>query len=103
MSADKKQRETAARLLQGPSPRFQGERAPFIRRIKNALYAAMIVTYAQGMALLAKASEAYEYGLNLETVARIWRGGCIIRAALLEDIRSASSHIKPRSGLCCVP
>ncbi len=57
--------------------------------MKNALYAGMIATYAQGMALLQKASATYAYGLDLEAVARIWRGGCIIRAALLEDIRTA--------------
>ncbi|MGA9175900.1 MAG: NADP-dependent phosphogluconate dehydrogenase [Desulfobacterales bacterium] len=89
MSAYKNQREKAGHMLKGPSPRFEGERNPIIRQIKNALYAAMIITYAQGLALLAKASKTYQYNLNLETVARIWRGGCIIRAALLEDIRSA--------------
>ncbi len=89
MSAYKKQREKAGRKLKGPSPGFEGEREHILHQVKNALYAAMIVTYAQGMALLAKASKTYEYDLNLETVARIWRGGCIIRAALLEDIRSA--------------
>ena len=89
MSAYKNQREKAGHMLKGPSPRFEGERDPIIRRIKNALYAGMIITYAQGLALLAKASKTYQYNLNLETVARIWRGGCIIRAALLEDIRSA--------------
>ena len=57
--------------------------------MKNALYAGMIATYAQGLALLQKASATYDYGLDLEAVARIWRGGCIIRAALLEDIRTA--------------
>jgi len=89
MSAYKKQREKAGHMLKGPSPRFEGERNPIIRQIKNALYAGMIITYAQGLALLAKASKTYQYNLNLETVARIWRGGCIIRAALLEDIRTA--------------
>ncbi|MFZ0484556.1 MAG: NADP-dependent phosphogluconate dehydrogenase [Desulfobacterales bacterium] len=89
MSAYKNQREKAGHMLKGPSPRFEGERNPIIRQIKNALYAAMIITYAQGLVLLAKASKTYQYNLNLETVARIWRGGCIIRAALLEDIRSA--------------
>ena len=89
MSAHKNQREKAGHMLKGPSPRFEGERDPIIRQIKNALYAGMIITYAQGLALLAKASKTYQYNLNLETVARIWRGGCIIRAALLEDIRSA--------------
>jgi len=49
----------------------------------------MIMAYAQGMAVLATASEKFEFGLDLEAVARIWRGGCIIRAALLEDIRQA--------------
>jgi 6-phosphogluconate dehydrogenase len=49
----------------------------------------MIITYAQGLAVLAAASDKFEYHLNLEAVARIWRGGCIIRAALLEDICAA--------------
>ena len=89
MSALKNQREKAGHMLQGPNPRLEGEKNNIIRRIENALYAAMIIIYAQGLALLAKASKTYRYGLNLETVASIWRGGCIIRAALLEDIRSA--------------
>ena len=67
----------------------EGEKDHIIHQIKNALYTAMIITYDQGLALLAKASTTYGYDLNLETVARVWRGGCIIRAALLEDIRSA--------------
>ena len=45
------------------------------------------ISFAQGLALLSAGSNQYEYHLNLEAVARIWRGGCIIRAALLEDIR----------------
>jgi 6-phosphogluconate dehydrogenase len=89
MSQDKNLRQEAGQRLKGPDPRLAGERGPIIEQIKNALYAAMIITYAQGLALLAKASQAYQYNLDLETVARIWRGGCIIRAALLEDIRAA--------------
>ena len=89
MSADKKQREQAGITLKGLSPRFTGERDRILHQLKDALYAAMIITYAQGLALLAKASKAYQYDLNLETVARIWRGGCIIRAAVLEEIRTA--------------
>jgi 6-phosphogluconate dehydrogenase len=89
MSAYKKQREQAGQKLKGPNSRFEGERDHIIHQIKDALYAAMIITYAQGLALLFKASETYQYDLNLETVARIWRGGCIIGAALLEEIRSA--------------
>jgi 6-phosphogluconate dehydrogenase len=49
----------------------------------------MIITFAQGMALLRQASVTYEYDLPLAEVARIWRGGCIIRAALLDDIHAA--------------
>jgi 6-phosphogluconate dehydrogenase len=56
---------------------------------RNALYAATILTYAQGFAQLAEASRAYQYNLDLAAVARIWRGGCIIRSALLEPIRDA--------------
>ena len=56
--------------------------------MKDALHSGMILAYAQGMALLRTASTHYRYGLDLATVARIWRGGCIIRAALLEDILS---------------
>jgi 6-phosphogluconate dehydrogenase len=89
MSAYKKLREKAGQVLKGPKPHFEGKRETFVHQIKNALYAAMIIAYAQGMAMLSQASKTYEYDLDLETVARIWRGGCIIRAALLEHIRSA--------------
>jgi 6-phosphogluconate dehydrogenase len=68
---------------------FEGDREALVKQLKSAIYASMIITYAQGMAQLRKASQVYTYGINLEAVARIWRGGCIIRAALLEDIRAA--------------
>ncbi|OIV40418.1 NADP-dependent phosphogluconate dehydrogenase [Flavobacterium johnsoniae] len=60
-----------------------------IEALKSALYFSIIVTYAQGLAQLHTASKEYNYGLNLETVAKIWRGGCIIRANALEDFRKA--------------
>jgi 6-phosphogluconate dehydrogenase len=83
------QRDAASEIYRRPTPPFSGDRKAFIERLGHSLYAAMIVSYAQGMALLATASEKFEFGLDLEAVARIWRGGCIIRAALLEDIRAA--------------
>ena len=89
LSDYKSERQEASDVLKGPPREFRGDRDRFIDELKNALYAAMIITYAQGFALLTKASESYQYGLDLEAVARIWRGGCIIRAGLLEDIRSA--------------
>jgi 6-phosphogluconate dehydrogenase len=59
----------------------------FIQILGKALYAAQILTYAQGMALLQKASEEYNFDLQLDTIARIWKGGCIIRAKLLDRIQ----------------
>ncbi|MCX8062895.1 MAG: NADP-dependent phosphogluconate dehydrogenase, partial [Anaerolineales bacterium] len=60
-----------------------------IASLKWALYASKICAYAQGLAMLGKAKQAYGYEFDLGEVARIWRGGCIIRARLLEDIRRA--------------
>lgn len=57
--------------------------------LKGALYFSVLVTYAQGLALLTTASKEYNYDINLETVTKIWRGGCIIRATVLEDFRQA--------------
>lgn len=60
-----------------------------VNDIKEALYLAYILTYAQGLQQLTEASKEYNYGLNLEVIAKIWRGGCIIRASFLEEIRQA--------------
>lgn len=62
-----------------------------VKQVESALYFAFLVTYAQGLHLLAEASREKNYGLDLETIARIWRGGCIIRADMLELIRQAYS------------
>jgi 6-phosphogluconate dehydrogenase len=61
----------------------------YIQRLKHALLNSFIVTYAQGMSLLQMASVEKNYNLNLAEIARIWRGGCIIRSALLEEMRRA--------------
>ena len=89
LSALKSERESASKNLKVSTPHFKGDRDAVLTQLKGAMYASMIITYAQGMVQLRAASKVYEYGLNLEDVARIWRGGCIIRAALLEDIRAA--------------
>ena len=94
LSDYKQERKRAAQILSGPSKIFQGNREPFARQLERGLFAAVILTYAQGLELLRQASRKYEYHLDLEAVARIWRGGCIIRAVLLEDIRSAF-HTQP--------
>ena len=89
LSVFAKERELASTIFQRSQRRLTGEHDRFLTQLGRALFAGMIIIYAQGMALLAVASDKYGYHLNLEAVARIWRGGCIIRAALLEDICAA--------------
>jgi 6-phosphogluconate dehydrogenase len=89
MSVLKEERKAANHSFQGPPHHFLPDRDLFTEQLQNALYAGMIITFAQGMALLRQASVTYEYDLPLAEVARIWRGGCIIRAALLDDIHAA--------------
>jgi 6-phosphogluconate dehydrogenase len=89
MSAYHEERGAASRLLHGAHGAFGGDVKAFVQHLENACYAAFVTTYAQGFAMLRRASETYGYKLDLEAVARIWRGGCIIRAGLLEGIRAA--------------
>jgi len=89
LSAYKSERVVASRVLAGPRPAFRGDRAAFVQDVRRALYASKICAYAQGMALLRAASREYGYNLRLAELARIWRGGCIIRARLLGRIREA--------------
>lgn len=86
LSALKDQRVAADKVYHTPS---LGRDKPDEKTLEHALLFAFIVTYAQGMTQLTAASKEYNYNLNLETIAKIWRGGCIIRASLLEDIRKA--------------
>jgi 6-phosphogluconate dehydrogenase len=60
-----------------------------ISALEQAFYFAMVMSYSQGMHMLAKASAEYKYELDLAGIARIWRGGCIIRSSFLEDIYQA--------------
>jgi 6-phosphogluconate dehydrogenase len=89
LSALKGERKAAHQQLQGPDAKFNGDKKELLDALERALYFSMITTYAQGMALLHQASITYKYELKLQDIASIWRGGCIIRAALLDDIRSA--------------
>ena len=89
MTGYKKERVNAAKILKGPDAKLSEDKEKLIGKMESALYFAMITAYAQGMALLRKASDEYNYNLDPEAIARIWRGGCIIRARLLEDIRQA--------------
>ena len=89
LSAYKGERDLAGKAFARTIPTFCSNPGAFLTQLHDALYAGTILTYAQGMAQLRKASETYAYSLNLENIARIWRGGCIIRSRLLEPIRLA--------------
>lgn len=90
ISAFKTERVAASEILQGPENQMiKKDKKTYMRRLKNATIFSFLVTYAQGMSLLQSASKEYEYNLDLEGVATIWRGGCIIRAKMLEDFRKA--------------
>ncbi len=84
-----REREEASQIYPSPSLPLAENAAVFISQLRHALFASMITVYAQGMALLTVASEKFQYQLQLAEIARIWRGGCIIRAALLSDILAA--------------
>lgn len=89
VSALKTERVAASEILTGPAGIIKKDQKTFVRRLKNATLFAFISSYAQGMAMLKEGSEEYGFNLDMEGVARIWRGGCIIRAKLLEDFRRA--------------
>jgi len=89
MSSYKQERVAASKELMGPSAQFTGDAQAFISKVRDALYCSKMCSYAQGMALLSKASETYGFNLNLGESARIWKGGCIIRAGFLNKIKHA--------------
>jgi 6-phosphogluconate dehydrogenase len=90
LSALKPQRMDAARVLTGPQAnKLTVDKNQFIQQLEDALYAARICSYAQGMALIVAGSNEYNWNIDLVACARIWRGGCIIRAKLLEEIMQA--------------
>ena len=89
LSALKSERVAAGTVLHGPAPGFRGDRGKLIRAIEQALYASKITSYAQGLALMRIASGEYKYDLHLGDIAKVWRAGCIIRAAMLGEIMTA--------------
>ena len=89
MSSIKTERTAAAAVLTGPEGKFTGDTQTFVNQVRDALYCSKICSYAQGMALLSAASDAYQYELNLSEISRIWKGGCIIRAGFLNKIKDA--------------
>ncbi len=89
LASMKQERVAAAKLLHGPSAPRHPERKMLIDDVRHALYAAKVCSYAQGMNLLRVASKTYGWDLQLGRIARIWKGGCIIRAQFLGRITAA--------------
>ena len=89
LSAQKDARERAEAVLSGPTGTYDGDRDAFIEDVRQALYASKITSYAQGYVQLDAAAEEFGWELDNGQIALLWRGGCIIRATFLEDIKAA--------------
>ncbi len=89
LSSLKDERVPAARVLARVGSGRQLPRKDVVESLRAAAYASIVVSYAQGFHLLRAASREYGYGIPLAEVARIWKGGCIIRSKLLEPIKQA--------------
>ena len=89
LSAIKEERVAASKVLEGPTPKFEGDKKAFIDDIRKALFAAKIVSYAQGYTLMRAAAKTYGWNLNYGGIALMWRGGCIIRSVFLGKIKDA--------------
>ncbi|UZR30071.1 NADP-dependent phosphogluconate dehydrogenase [Methylococcus mesophilus] len=89
LSALKEERVAASAILQGPEVRREADTAHLVEAVRDALYCAKICAYAQGFQLMAEAQKTYGWQLDFATIARIWRGGCIIRARFLQKITDA--------------
>ena len=96
-------RVEASTLIAGPAPRAQSAEGSTSetrrRQIHDALYAARIVTWAQGIDLMRTASRTHRWDIDLAEVLRVWRGGCIIRSRLLDPLRAALQEDAERSVL----
>ena len=90
LSAQKEERVAASKILEGPKPaKYPGDRAAFLEDLRKALFAAKVVSYAQGYALMRAAAKEYGWNLNYGGIALMWRGGCIIRSVFLGKIKEA--------------
>ena len=103
LSGLKAERVAASKVLPGPAGVLAARKDELIGVARKAFYFGMLACYAQGMALMRKADQEYGFGLNFATIARIWRGGCIIRARMLEGIREAFTRNPDLANLLLAP
>ena len=103
MSAIKEERVAASKVLEGPTPTYDGDRAAMIEEIRQALYASKICSYAQGFQLMKMAAGERGWELDLGGIALMWREGCIIRAQFLERIKDAYDEDPSLANLLLAP
>ena len=89
LSILKDERQAASQVMHRGIDFPMLDKVDSLKHLKHALYASMVISFAQGFGLLQRASQAHAYGLKLDEVAHIWRAGCIVRAGLLDDVRAA--------------
>lgn len=103
LSAVKDERVAASKEYAKKPVEFEGDRQAFIEDVRGALYAAKIISYAQGFSLLRAAAQSYRWDLNYGNIAMMWRGGCIIRSAFLDKIKDAYKNNPGLSNLVLDP
>ena len=97
LSSTKEVRLQAEKLFPREAKQSLYHESDMLEDVESALYASKLVSYAQGFAVLQKASDEFDWNLNLASIARMWRGGCIIRSAFLNDIAASfESDEKPK-------
>lgn len=94
LSSQREQRAEARTVLAGPQAPAHVDDS-FTDDVKQALYASKLVSYAQGFDILLRGADEYDWDLDLSSIASLWRGGCIIRADLLDVIRRAYRETRP--------
>lgn len=103
LSSMKEKRVAAAGILEGPQPQISAEKQELVKKVHDALFASKIISYAQGLDLIASMSKEKNWNLDLGKIAAIWRGGCIIRARFLNDITAAYRADAGLSNLMLAP
>ena len=103
MSSYKGERVAASKEIEVSIGKFEGDKQEFIDKVRDALYCSKMCSYAQGMALLSKASAEFGFNLDLAEIARIWKGGCIIRAGFLDKIKQAFNENPNLANLLLAP
>ena len=103
LSALKDERVAASKILRGPKLVFEGDKTAFVNDLRDALYAAKIISYTQGYMLMRAAAGEYGWNLNNGGIALMWRGGCIIRSVFLGKIKDAFERDPSLSNLLLDP